>query len=199
MIYEGPSAVVEAASPVRSPSGVVAIAHWTPAPIGRIFDADPPFVLGLVDVQDPGNLGAAIRAADALEAGGVIAIDRSADPAGWKALRGAMGGTFRIGVARGSLAEAVAGARARGWRIAATAAGQRSTVDTVDLTGPWLVLLGNEGAGLAESARRAADVLLSIPMRTGVESLNVAVTAALIAAEARRQRGGEPGQLRPRF
>ena len=186
-VYDAAPTVLDAASPVRSPAGVVAIARWSPAPLPAVFDATPPFVLGLVDVQDPGNLGSVIRAADALEAGGVIALDRSADPGGWKSLRGAMGSTFRLAVGRGSSRAAVGEARRRGWRIAAAAPRERS-IETIDLTGPWLVLLGNEGAGLPDEARATADVQLSIPMRAGVESLNVAVTAALIAAEARRQR-----------
>ena len=187
-VHEATPAVIAAATPVRSPSGVVAIARWGPAPMTRVFDVDPPFLLGLVDVQDPGNAGGVIRAADALDAGGVLALDGTADPAGWKALRGAMGSTFRVPVARGTIAEAIALARQHGFRIAATAAAQTATIETVDLTGRWLVLLGNEGAGLAAEVRRQADVQISVPMRARVESLNVAVTAALIAAEARRQR-----------
>jgi TrmH family RNA methyltransferase len=186
-VYEAAPAVIDAASPVRTPGGVVAIAEWSPRPLPAVFDAAPPFVLGLVDVQDPGNLGGAVRAADALEAGGVLALDRSADPGGWKALRGAMGSSFRIAVGRGTSHEAIAEARRRRWRVAAAVA-RHTAIEEVDLTGPWLVLLGNEGAGLPDDLRAAADLQLSIPMRDGVESLNVAVTAALVAAEARRQR-----------
>ena len=57
-----------------------------------------------------------------------------------------------------------------------------------DLTGPLLVLLGNEGAGLPEQVLRAADVRLSIAMRPGINSFNVAVTSALVLYEARLQR-----------
>jgi TrmH family RNA methyltransferase len=60
----------------------------------------------------------------------------------------------------------------------------------VDLTGPALVLLGNEGAGLGAEALAAAGRLARVRMRAGVNSLNVAVTAALVLYEARRQRGG---------
>jgi TrmH family RNA methyltransferase len=186
-VHDVAGAVIDAASPVRSPGGVVAIAAWAPASLPDVFDARPSFVVGVVGVQDPGNLGSVIRAADALGAGGVLALDRSADPAGWKALRGAMGSMFRIPVGRGTAADAIAEARRRRWRIGAAVAGQ-TPIDEVDLTGSWLVLLGSEGGGLPEHVRQAADVELSIPMRAGVDSLNVAVTAALIAAEARRRR-----------
>jgi TrmH family RNA methyltransferase len=187
-VYDAAPAVIDAASPVRSPSGVVAIAEWVPAPLARAFDAEPPLAIGLVDVQDPGNLGSVIRAADALGAGAVLALDRTVDPGGWKALRGAMGSTFRLPVATGASADAVAEARRRDWRIYAAVADASTTIEDVDLAVPALVLLGSEGAGLPDELRDAADTAIRVPMRAGVESLNVAVTAALIAAEARRQR-----------
>jgi TrmH family RNA methyltransferase len=171
-VHEASDAVIDAASPVRSPAGVVALASWQPASLeGAYRAATSPLLLGLVEVQDPGNVGSVIRAADALEAGGVLVLDRSADPAGWKALRGAMGSTFRIPVARGDTEAAIA---------------QPTTIEHLDWSTHWLVLLGNEGAGLANDVLAAADARVSIAMRPEVESLNVAVTAALIAAEARR-------------
>ena len=187
-VHDATPAVIDAASPVRTPSGVVAIAEWSPVPVPRAFEASPPFALGLVGVQDPGNVGSIIRAADALEAGAVLALDGTADPGGWKALRGAMGSTFRLPVATGASAGAVAEARRRDWRILAAHPAAGSPIDALDLTVPTLVLLGSEGAGLPDELRSLASAAASIRMRAGVESLNVAVTAALIAAEARRQR-----------
>jgi TrmH family RNA methyltransferase len=61
-------------------------------------------------------------------------------------------------------------------------------VEEIDLARPTLVLLGNEGAGLPSDMLGAADARIAVPMRPGVESLNVAVTAALVLYEARRQR-----------
>ena len=60
----------------------------------------------------------------------------------------------------------------------------------IDLTGPCLVWLGAEGVGLDRGAASTADETVSIPMRAPVESLNIAVAAALIVYEAARQRGG---------
>lgn len=188
VIYEGSGAVLEAASPARTPSGIVAIARWAPGGIATTLESPTALALGLIDVQDPGNVGAVIRAADALGATGVLALDGTADPAGWKALRGAMGSTFRVAVARGDAAAALAEARARGVRVAATVAGAGTALPTADLRGPLLVLLGNEGAGLPADLVSGADARMTIPMRPGVNSLNVAVTAALVLWEARRQR-----------
>ncbi len=73
-VHEGSAAVLEAASPVTSPTGVVAIAHWQPQDVSDVLAADAP-VIGLVGVQDPGNVGSVIRSADALGAGGVLLLD----------------------------------------------------------------------------------------------------------------------------
>jgi TrmH family RNA methyltransferase len=73
-------------------------------------------------------------------------------------------------------------------RIAAAVPAAGTGLHDADLTGPVLVLVGGEGAGLPPAVRDAADLCLSIPMRPPVESLNVAVAAALVVYEARRQR-----------
>lgn len=186
-VHEGTSAVLEAARPVRASGGVVAIARWSPLSADAVFSPAPVFLLGLVDVQDPGNVGGAIRSADALGASAVIALDGSADPAGWRALRGAMGSTFRVAVARGAVTEVTALARAHGVQIAVTTADGGEPPSAVDLTAPTLLLVGNEGAGLDPDIVASADRRITIPMRPGVNSLNVSVTAALLLWERQRQ------------
>ncbi len=186
-VYDGSAAAVAAASPVETPSGVVAIARWSPAALDTLFAPEAPLVVGLVDVQDPGNLGAAIRSAEALGASGVAALGTSADPGGWKALRGSMGSTFRLPVARGATADALARARARGVRTAALVARGGAALEAAALAAPLLVLAGNEGAGLPDDVLAAVDERVTIPMRPGVESLNVAVTVALLLWEANRR------------
>ena len=187
-VFLATAPVMAAASPVRTASGVVALAEWSPSPIERIFAGSPSLAIGLVDVQDPGNVGGVIRSADALGATGVAALDSTADPAGWKAMRGAMGSAFRIPVAHDSVESAIQAATKSGARTIATVATGGSALDEVELREPAFVLLGNEGAGLPGDLVRRADVRVHVPMRRGVSSLNVGVTAALVLYEARRQR-----------
>ena len=190
-IHEATTGVLDAASPVHTPSGIVALARWSPALLSSVWAPAPALVLGLVDVQDPGNAGAAIRSADGLGATGVIMIGATADPSSPKTLRGAMGSSFRVPVARASLGEATKAAKSAGLTVIATTSPAAATTElhASDFTGPVLVLLGNEGAGLSPHALSAADVQLSIAMRDGMDSFNVAVTSALILYEARLQRG----------
>ncbi len=176
-------------SPVSSPSGVVAIAHRPDASLDRVLAASPALVVAAVDVQEPGNVGAVVRAAEAGGATGAAFCGASADPFGWKALRGSMGSVLRLPVLGGvTPGEVLAAARTAGLRILATVPRGGAVPESLDLRPPTLLLFGGEGSGLADEILRAADARVSIPMRAPVESLNVAVSAALLVYEAARQR-----------
>jgi RNA methyltransferase, TrmH family len=114
------SAVMDAISPLRSPSGIVALAD-RPAPRTRDIYAGPaPLAVIAVDVQDPGNLGAIVRVAEAAGATGVVAAGASANPFGWKALRGSMGSALRTPIGGGDPQGAVDVARQHRCRVVAT-------------------------------------------------------------------------------
>jgi TrmH family RNA methyltransferase len=181
--------VMKALSPVRQPSGIVALGRRRERTLDDALRDAPQMVLMLEEVQDPGNVGAIVRAADACGATGIVTGHGSADAFGWKALRGSMGSAFRVPIAvRQSLAEAARTARDRGVRVLAAVPRDGEALPQSDLRGPLAVLLGGEGAGLSDALVSLASGRLTIPMRPPVESLNVATAAALIAYEARRQR-----------
>jgi len=181
--------VLAAMSPVQHPSGVVAIAHAHPSDLRAAFADPPQLVLVLAGLQDPGNVGAIVRTAAAYGASGIVTIEGSADPFGWKALRGAMGGTFRMPVAaRGTLGDVADAARDANVRLIAAVPHGGTPLPRVDLRGPTAIILGGEGPGLSETALGAACERVTIPMRPPVESLNVAIAAALMLYEASRQR-----------
>jgi TrmH family RNA methyltransferase len=189
--------VLAAISPVRQPSGVVAIARAEPSDARAVFaatrTAGPRLAIALVlaGLQDPGNVGAAIRAAAAFGAAGVVTIGGTANPFGWKALRGAMGGTFRIAVApHSTLEDVVAAARAEQVRLVAAVPRNGTALPRVNLREPTAIILGNEGAGVSGSTLAATQETVTIPMQPPVDSLNVAVAAALILYEASRQMAG---------
>jgi RNA methyltransferase, TrmH family len=190
-VFEVTTAVLSAMSPVREPSGVVAIASLPATTLERTLEREPQLVFLLHGVQDPGNVGAIVRASEACGATGIVAGEGCADPYGWKALRGSMGSIFRMPVAhKVPLAEAARAAKARGIRVLAALPRGGEPLPTVDLRRPTGILLGGEGPGLTETALALADGTLSVPMQEPVESLNVSVAAAIIAYEASRQRAG---------
>jgi TrmH family RNA methyltransferase len=150
-------------------------------------------VIVLAEVQDPGNVGTALRSAEAFGATGVVTTRGSADPWSPKALRASAGSALRLPVLRGMATPVLlAQLRVAGVRIYAAGAheqegGPAATVMTGDLTAPCAIFIGSEGAGLPPEVEHAADARITIPI-TGVESLNAGVAASILLYEAARQR-----------
>jgi TrmH family RNA methyltransferase len=181
--------VLHAASPVRTPSGVVALARRPVVALDQLFAPAPALAVAVVDVQDPGNVGALVRTADAAAATGLVAVGAAADPLGWKALRASMGSAFRLPVARiGDVAALLAAVRARGLRLVALEPRDAVLPAAIDLALPTCLVLGGEGRGLPTELLRSADARMRLPMRPPVESLNVAVAGALALYAALAQR-----------
>ncbi len=153
-------------------------------------EAEHPLLLVLDQVQDPHNLGACLRTADAC---GVLAVvvprDRAAQVNATvrKVAAGAAETTPVVAVT--NLARALSLIKEAGvWIVGADMASARPAAD-VDLAGPLALVLGAEGAGLRHLTRQRCDVLVRLPLRGAVESLNVSVAAGMLLYEALRQRG----------
>jgi len=173
-------AVMAAMSPVRTPSGIVAIAEREPLDADAICAQPGALVVVAADL---------LRAAEAGGATGVIVCGRSANPFSWKAVRGSMGSALRLPVATIRTPE-VTLERVRAAGLQSVAAAPRVGVapDEIDWRPGTAMFLGGEGTGLPASLIESCDARVTIPMRPPVESLNVAVAAALLVYEARRQR-----------
>ena len=189
------AAVLDAASPVQSPSRIVALAHLAPTPLASAVPAGAaPATLVLVDaVQDPGNVGAIVRTADAAGASAVVCVGSCADPFGWKALRGSMGSTLRLPVCIAPSLDDTLAFLAHA-EVDVYGLDARATLGVDDAPWPNRVALavGREGAGLDDAICAGATTLIRIPMRDGVESLNVAVATGIALYAARRVRRATP-------
>jgi len=176
-------------SALDSDQGILAIARCPETSEDRLLGGVRPLIVVGVTLQNPGNVGALLRAAEAAGASGACLTQGSADPFSWKALRGAMGSAFRLPHLHGLDPGVVLGRlRRRGIaNIAAVARGGR-VEDEIDWTRPCALWLGNEASGLDEELVARADERVSIPLAPPVESLNVAVAAGVILFEAARQR-----------
>jgi 23S rRNA (guanosine2251-2'-O)-methyltransferase len=152
-----------------------------------------PFFLALDQVQDPRNFGALLRTADAFGVHGVVLPKHHAVGLTEAAARTAMGAVEFVGVARETnLVSALEKIKESGiWVYGAVTDGGLPPW-SVDLRGPLCLVLGSEGEGLRPLVARACDVLVSIPMRGGVGSLNVAAAGAVLCYEVARQRAQDP-------
>ena len=181
--------VFPALSPLRTPSGIVAVARRQAFDPAEVCGGTDPLVLGVLHVQDPGNLGALLRAAEAGGATGALVGGGSASPFSWKAVRGSMGAVLRLPVVAGiTSTTVVACLRTRGLRMIASVPRGGTAPEELDWTGGIGLLLGGEGSGIDDSTVSACDARVSIPMAAPVESLNVASAAAILIYAARRQR-----------
>jgi TrmH family RNA methyltransferase len=187
--------VMAALSPVRSPSGIVAIARRAHTELPAMLAHPRALVVAAVDVQDPGNLGALLRAAEAGGATGAVICGASASPFSWKAVRGSMGTALRLPIAAAARPDALlASARSTGLRTVASVPRDGEPPAAIDWRSPVLLFVGGEGPGLDPETIAACDARVSVPMEPPVESLNVAVAGALIVYEARRQRAARAGR-----
>ena len=180
--------LLQAMSPVRTPSGLVAIATRAPAGAADVCRRAG-LILVAVDVQDPGNLGSLVRAAEAGGVSGVLAAGASANPFSWKAVRGSMGSVLRLPLSVAPSAHAALACMQKlGLHTVAAVPRGGADPDAVSWRGKVGLLLGGEGPGLTDEVAAACDERVTIPMAPGVESLNVAVAGAVLVYAARRQR-----------
>jgi RNA methyltransferase, TrmH family len=177
--------VLQAIATTVSPDGVVATAprwHQQAPPIQTLG-------LALETIQDPGNLGTMIRTAAAGGVEGMWLSDDSVDLDNPKVLRASAGQWFRLPMATtDSLVEVIQQRRSAGMQIISTLPQAQQNYWEIDFCLPTLIMLGNEGQGLSTPLSALADRTVSIPLANGVESLNVAIAAALLIYEAQRQR-----------
>ena len=150
---------------------------------------EPPFFLALDQIQDPRNFGALLRTADAFGVHGVIVPKHHAVGLTDAAARTAMGAVEYVAVARETnLVSALEKLKESSIWIYGSAVEGGVAPWAADLSGPICLVLGSEGEGLRPLVARTCDVLISVPMRGGVGSLNVAAAGAAICYEVARQR-----------
>jgi len=159
--------------------------------LAALTRVEKPLLLALDGVQDPHNLGACLRTADAC---GVLAVivprDRAAQltPAVCKVAAGAADSTPVVAVT--NLVRTLKLLKEAGlWVVGADAAAEKQA-QQVDLNGPRVLVLGGEGSGLRRLTRENCDFMVRLPQLGAVESLNVSVAAGMLLYEAVRQRGG---------
>lgn len=164
-----------------------------PVPLADVSELlalpSPVCLLGLDALEDGHNLGAVVRTAAGLALGGVIVAGPHPPPLGGAAAKVAAGHMARVRLAHtGSLGDLARAAKEEGfWVFGAAADGD--DVAKCQLPDRLLLCLGGEASGLRAKTRKALDGVIAIPLASGVESLNLAVAAGILAWEWRRRMG----------
>ena len=149
-----------------------------------------PLIVVLDGIEDPQNVGAILRTADAAGASGVVRQSRHAAPLDGAAAKASAGAVSYVKVAEVvNIARAIESLKEAGvWTVGLAGDAPRRH-DEIDLTLPTAVVVGAEGTGLRRLVRERCDWVAAIPMRGHVESLNASVAAGVVLFEAVRQRG----------
>jgi 23S rRNA (guanosine2251-2'-O)-methyltransferase len=209
-VQEVPPAILDRLAQTRAPQGVIAYAaaHAT-VDLGAVLErgrarGEPPFVLLLDGVEDPGNLGAIIRSAEAAGVHGVV-IPRHRAAGLTPAVAAASAGAIEhVPVAQvTNLSSAIERLKSEGVWVIGADAGAREVVFETTIEPPVALVVGGEGRGLSRLVRDRCDRLVRIPMHGVTASLNASVAAGVILFEARRQmqergRAGPGGAMEAR-
>lgn len=189
---------------LRQPRSVVRALVGYPFHRGVLACADRPTARPLVGavtggcvvvcprLADESNLGTVVRNAAALGASAVaVPADRGADVYARKAIRTSAGAVFRMPIIQAlQLYEEVQQLRSLGYTVVGSVLGQDAiTINEVPSLTDWVLLLGSEAEGLEECWREMCDLKVTIPMRSGIDSLNVACSSAILLHQLVNPRG----------
>jgi 23S rRNA (guanosine2251-2'-O)-methyltransferase len=162
-----------------------------------IARSEPAFVIALDSLEDPQNVGSLLRSAEAAGAHGVVFPTRRQAPLSPAAVKASAGATEHLLLAPvDDLAEALTDLHVKGLRIVGAEEDAPLAARHADLKGPIALVVGSEGQGLGAAVRRRCDLLVRIPMRGSIGSLNAAVAGSILAFEVLAQRDPE-GHSRP--
>lgn len=181
-----------ALSDTVTPQGLVAVCELSQPTANEILGRGPRLLVVLVEPNEPGNLGAIIRTADAAGADAVV-LDGGADPYNGKAVRASAGSLFHLPVVSCATGDLLAGTHRIGMTALATTGHAETDLDAMAKDGtlglPTVWIFGSEAHGLPDSILEAADRAVRVPIYGRAESLNLAAAAAVcLYASARAHR-----------
>ena len=154
----------------------------------KVKDKEAPFLVLLDELEDPHNLGAILRTADAAGVDGVLIPKRRSCPLSATVAKTSAGAVEYVPVARiGNVVQTLKQLKEAGFWVAA-ADMDGTAYDETDLTGPLVLVIGGEGHGVARLTRENCDFILSLPMVGHINSLNASVAGAVLMYEVLRQR-----------
>ena len=193
-IFRVPAAVYDRIALRDSTEGIVAEVVMKERPLSGLKLRENPLILVLESVEKPGNLGAVLRTADAADADAVIICDPLTDLYNPNLIRASLGAIFTRQVAAATSGEAIKWLKDNNIKIYTAQLQDSSWYYDTDMTCGTAIVMGTESTGLSDVWRMAADAHVKIPMLGSLDSLNVSVSAAILAFEAVRQRQGGAGR-----
>lgn len=180
--------VFKSISDTQTPQGILSLVKMPRYELAELLQEQHTRLLIVESIQDPGNLGTMLRTGEGAGITGVIMNQTTVDLFNPKTIRSTMGSIYRVPffVAE-DLKETIKELQSKGIRVYAAHLRGKMQYNEPDYTAATAFLIGNEGNGLSEEIADCADTYIRIPMEGKVESLNAAVSAAILMYEANRQ------------
>ena len=176
-------------SDTQTPQGVLTVLRRPEYRLDELLKQEKPLFAVLEDLQDPGNLGTIVRTGEGAGITGVIMSAQTVDIFNPKVIRATMGSIYRVPfVYVENIVETIKDMQESGIHTYAAHLKGEKYYDSFSFREPTAFLIGNEGNGLKKETADMAEFYLKIPMEGKVESLNAAISAALLMYEAHRQR-----------
>lgn len=182
-------AVFRAVSDTQTPQGILAVVRMPQYELSDMLCGEKTHLLVLESVQDPGNLGTMVRTGEGAGITGVIMNRTTVDLFNPKTIRSTMGSIYRVPyLITDDLQQTIRQLREAAVTVYAAHLKGKASYDTFDYRSATAFMIGNEGNGLSDEMAGEADAYIRIPMGGQVESLNAAISAALLMYECSRQR-----------
>lgn len=173
------------------------LAYVAPVPYAELEDilkaaeekGEPPFLVLLDELEDPHNLGALLRTADATGVHGVLIPKRRSVSLNATVAKTSAGAVEYVPVARiGNIAQTLKSLKEKGFWVAGADMDGEKAYYEADLTGPLVLVVGSEGRGMSRLTKEACDFIVSMPMVGHINSLNASVAGSILMYESMRQR-----------
>lgn len=189
-VYYISDKLMNSISDTETPQGLIAVVSFLNCSLESIMKQKGNFFVILDRLQDPGNVGTIIRAADALGSNGVISTEGCVDIYNPKTIRATMGSIFHIPILYydDGIKNLINELKKREISIMSTSLDAKNLSYQADFIRDFALIIGNESSGVSSEILDISDVLVRIPMEGKAESLNAAVAASIVMYEALRQR-----------
>jgi TrmH family RNA methyltransferase len=188
-LVEVPDRLFRQVAATESPQGIAALVELQSANLDHSLARSDALLIVACGLQDPGNLGTILRSAQAFGAMALVTLQETVSPFNPKAVRASAGAAFHLPIFAAEKSRPLfARLRQAGVRIVATDRRSPSKIMDANLRGPVAILVGREAAGIAPEITAEADMRVSIPIRSGMDSVNAATAASIFLYEVARQR-----------
>lgn len=166
--------------------GIIGVINFKGKNIEQSINSSQKFVLVLDRIQDPGNMGTIIRTADAAGVDAIIVLKGCVDIYNPKVIRSTMGSIFDMNIIQCTQEEAIENLKANSFSIVSSYLDTDNFYNTVDYNNKVALVIGNEANGINDELISKSDILVKIPIYGKAESLNAAISSAILMYEIKK-------------